>query len=237
MTVSDYLVCGMGLPAIESPPVPVPENTRCALEGTPITTGYSLWDIIPDAAGEFIEMLHGNLSGYLSENAARAFKGTWNMGSWLIFEDGTGFHPLISREEAEKQDRPCWSDLARLVWRERQGTGVLCILTTDVKKRVWPRARVDVLSDATLVYLHDPEQNCSGVISLNWGEMLQMLDFLESILAKGFNKPTLGRNLLSDIKTAMIVGLQQTIDWEKRLSGMRHQPEYQFAYVISQRKK
>ena len=34
MTVSDYLVCGMKLPPLEQSPVPVPEHTRCALEGT-----------------------------------------------------------------------------------------------------------------------------------------------------------------------------------------------------------
>lgn len=236
MTVSDYLVCGMKLPAIGNP-APVPENTYCALEGIPITTGYPIWDIVPEAAGEFLEMLHGNVSGYLSENAARAFKGTWNMGSWLIFEDGTGYHPLISREEAKKQNRPCWSNLARKVWQDRNGQGVLCILTTDVKKRVWPRARVGILGTTTPVYLHDPEQNLSGVVIIDWKNMLEKLDFVEELLNSGFNKISIRRSLLSDLKTTQSVGLAKTIDYENKLSALRARPEFQFAYVISQKEK
>lgn len=236
ITVTDFLVAGMNPPELENPPTVLPEGTRCALEGQAITAGYAVSEIVPDSAGEFLDMLRGGVDGYLSENAARAFRGTWNMGSWMIFEDGTGYHPLISREEALKQGRPCWSDLVRQVWAERRGTGVLCILTTDVKKRVWTKAGVGTLGDATPVYLHDPEQNVSRIVVVDWRAMLEVLDFVEALLAAGFNKPTIQRSLLSDLKTAQSIGLKQAIEWENRLVALRAQPEYQIAYVISQRK-
>jgi hypothetical protein len=112
---------------------------------------------------------------------------------------------------------------------------VLCILTTDYKKRVWTRSRVGVLSEFTPVYLHDPEQNCSGVVVINWRVMLNRLVLIEHLLDVGFKKPVIQRSLLVDLKTAQRVGLKQVIDWENLLVGMRPQAEYQFAYIISQR--
>ena len=235
MTITSYIVQGMSIPPLEKAPEPVPAGTRCALTGEPIERGYLVWDIINNTVGEYLDLLGGQPTGWISEDTARAFKGSWNMGSWLIFEDGTGYHPLISREQAEAQERPCWSDLVREVWPAREGEGVLCILATDVKKRVWPKARLGFLGRSTPVMIHDPKLNLSSVLRINWTRMVEVLDMVEEIYALGFAKPNIRENLLRDLKRSSVAGYSKTIAWERELMGLRATPEFQMAYLIAQK--
>lgn len=235
-TVSNFLVRGMNLNPVDIQPKIFDKPTFCAMDGIEIKQGYPIDKVVPASVGEYIEMLNGEITGYLSEDVARAFKGTWNMGSWLIFESGEAYHPLISRTEAEKQGRPCWSDLVRSL-SKKKGEKILLILTTDVKKRVWTRARIGVLGGSTIAYLHDPEQNISNNLIINWENMIEVLEEIESILTLGYNKITLSRSLLSDLKTSTKIGLKDAITLEKKLSVIRSTPEFKFAYVISQKKE
>ena len=90
-TVADYLVLGMEIPPLKMEPISVPDGTYCIITGVSTWVGYPAADIVPDAAGEFLDLLPGGVGGYLSENTARAFKGSWNLGSRVIFEDGTHY--------------------------------------------------------------------------------------------------------------------------------------------------
>jgi hypothetical protein len=238
-TTADYLVAGMQLPALDEAPQGAPTGARCALTGVAIERGYPVADIVPDSAGEFLDMLAGGVdgAGWFAPNVARAFKGTWNMGAWMIFEDGTGYHPLINRAAALEQGRPCWSQLVRDVWRDRRGMKCVCILTTDFKKRLWPRARVGVLGEATPVLLHDPDQHVSGPVTINWQVMLEALDLVERAHTAGFSKPGIAQSLLREWTTAQATpgGLRETMAWETQLQQRRGTHEFAMAVVIAQR--
>lgn len=230
-TVAEFLVAGMKLAALDSAPMRLPVGARDMISGQVIEMGYNLWDIVPDTAGEYLDLL-GGTAGYLSEASARAFGGCWNMGSWMIFEDGTGYHPLINRQAAREQGRPCWSELARQVWRERQGERMVCIVTTDFKKRLWTRARVGVLGKNSDVYLYDPEQNIGGNFKLNWEVMIEYLDAIEGIYNAGHSKPAMMDNLLREWQKT---GLAQAGRYEKTLAAMRGTPEFAFSILAAQR--
>ena len=234
-TVAEYRVKGLRLAPLDEPPGKLPDGSRDVLYGHPIDIGYSLWDAVPKSAiGEVLDTVRGQAQGYVADETARAFKGCWNMGSWLIFEDGTGYHPLINREAAQAAGRPCWSDLTRLVL-ERFGQKCLCILTTDVKKRVWPRARVGVLGKRTDVFIHDAELGLSSVFPISWKPMVKWLDFIETLYQSGFSKTAINNNLLREIKTAQAIGLTQTIRFEQQLSAMRGRPEFAFSLIVAQK--
>ncbi|MCI0549404.1 MAG: hypothetical protein L0287_00460 [Anaerolineae bacterium] len=233
MTVTDYLVNGLQIPPLDEPPKPI--TASCAITGVPITQGYSVWDIVPDSAGEYLDLLHGT-NGYVSETAARAIKGTWNLGSRIIFDDGTHYHPLIARDK--KGERPCWSDLVRHLWNEKRGESVLMILTTDVKKRVWHKARIGVLGRATPVMIYDiTDSGLSSVQVIDWVVLLEILDVVENIYSMGFSKNGIRYSLLREWSRVQSFGTRQVIDLDNQLKPLREKTEFSMAVLISQKKE
>ena len=234
-TVADYLVFGMEIPPLKTEPISVPDGTYCIVTGVSARVGYPAADIVPDAAGEFLDLLPGGVGGYLSENTARAFKGSWNLGSRVIFEDGTHYHPLIARDP--KGERPCWSDLVRDLWPTRRDENVLMILTTDVKKRVWHRARIGTLGETTPVFIYDVvDSGLASVQIINWPVLLETLDFLEKVYGMGFSKNDIRQSLLRKWSRVQSFGIRQVIDLENRLKPLRATPEFAMAIIITQKK-
>jgi hypothetical protein len=235
-TVSKFLVRGLGCPPLDTPPVELPEPGYCAVTGEPLAIGYRAMDIVPAAAGEFLDMLGGNVTGWLSEATAIAFKNTWNLGSRLIFEDGTHYHPLINRSAAQKQDRICWSDLVRSIWPERANQRVLIIVATDCKKRVWHKARIGTFGTRTAVYLHDTELvNASASLWIDWQRLLSVLDFVETVYTAGFSKRGIVGGILSETKAVSAAGLARVIAWEKELRDLRSLDEFKIAIIVAQK--
>jgi hypothetical protein len=231
MTVADFLVCGLGL---ELPPE---LDTGCAITGEHITEGIPWGRVIPSSTGEYLDLLHGMALPYMSLSAAAAFKGSWNMGSRLIFEDGTHYHPLISAESAATDGgRPCWSDLVHQVWPARQGQRCVCIVTDDFKKKIWPRATVGALGGNTPVYLLDAKRHVSRNLSVNWPTLIATLDFVEKVYVAGFNKRAITDGLLSDYKS-FSADPRTAMDFEQRLTALRPTPEFAVSVLIAQKKE
>jgi hypothetical protein len=238
MTVADYLVKGMNLPPLENPPKIVNHTKRgnCVITGLPITEGYEIWDVIPDSVGDFLDLLPNGTTGCISETAARAIKGTWNLGSRIIFEDGTHFHPLIARDK--KGERPCWSDLVRQLWQERRGQSVLMILTTDPKKRTWTKARIGTLGSATPVMIYDvSDSGLSSVQVIDWVVLLETLEIIEKIYSMGFSKNGIRFSLLREWSRVQSFGTRQIIDLDNKLKPLREKTEFAMAVLIAQKQE
>ena len=233
LTVADLIVRGLDLPPYDGKAKPHDcPGALCAITGKPIDSGYRAQEIVSNNTGEFLALLHGDITGFVSEAAARAFKGSWNMGSRLIFEDGAMFHPLISGKD---ETRVTWSRLARDVWPSRAGERFVAIVATDYKKKIWPLARVGVLGDNAPVLLFDAGRNVLATLWVNWPALIKVLDTVESALTLGFTKRAVAQNLLADAKTTMSVGLNRTLDAEYRLVDVRDRDEFKIAIVIAQK--
>ncbi len=234
MTVTEYLVSGLKIPPLDEPPKPVTAN--CAITGLHITHGYPVWDIVPNTAGEYLDLLPNGTNGYVSDSAARAIKGTWNLGSRIIFSDGTHYHPLIARDKTG--ERPCWSDLVRQLWITKRGEPVLMILTTDVKKRVWHKARIGVLGSATPVMIYDvSDSGLSSVQVIDWAVLLEILDVVENIYSMGFSKNGIRYSLLREWSRVPLLGVRQVVDLDNQLKPLREKIEFAMAVLISQKKE
>ena len=233
MTPSDLLVSGLKLPPLEAALIYC-EGAVDAMFGTPIEYGYPVQSITTDATNEYLDTFRGQPCGYVSDNTARAFK-TWNLGSVLIFEDGTCYKPMISRESAMTQSRACWSDLVHAIWRKKQGQNCLCILTTDTKKRLWPRARIGPIGAATPVYLHDGDSNLSECVSLDWGDWAETLATVEAVYTLGWSKSAIRLGLTVDWKRAQLHGLSHTAALERDLAAQRARRDFLPALLIAQR--
>lgn len=236
LTVPDLMVRGMAIPELDKPAlVDCPPGAHCCITGEPIERGYVAQKIVPSAAGEFLELMGGDVMGYMSEMAARAFKGSWNLGSRFIFEDATHYHPLLNAKSAAKQDRACWSQLVRDVWPDKRGMRYVAILATDYKKKIWPRAVVGTLGEQAPILVFDASRNLLQNVTVDWRRLVEALDFVESVYTAGFVKPAIESNLLSSNKAVAENGLYQSIDWENHLKTLRGTPEFTVAAIIAQK--
>lgn len=240
LTVTSLIAGTHKLPPFPVPARDLPDGATCALTGESITLGYSLGDVTTDATNEFLDTFRGLGGGFVSESVARCFKAHPKNGcqilAFLAFEDGTLFQPLIARESAGSTGRPCWSDLVRDVWPARQGQRMAAILTTDTKKRLWPRARVGCLGPSTPIYLHDGDTHVSAPLRVDWPHLISVLDLVEDVYSLGFSKRTIRASLLQDYARARQVGFGACRALEARLHVHRGSPEFAVALLIAQRR-
>lgn len=243
-TPADLIAEGLGLSLSDGLQAEeVPAGTTCAITGQPIARGFRVADMVTDATAEFLDCFRGGVHGWVSENAARCFKnadpkkGNPTARSFLIFQGGPCYVPLINRAAAREQGRPCWSDLVREVWPERRGQICLAILTTDTKKRLWPRARVGALGSKTPVLLYDGEMALNEVRLIDWEALVDCLELVEEIYTCGFGKEAIAEGLFFNMTVAMKVGIDFTLRLEKRLVSWRARPEFAMALLIAQRKE
>lgn len=242
LTPPDLLVRGLGLGPLPNPPVEVPGGACCAVTGKLITRGYPVADMTTEATAEFLDFFRGGMNGYVAEETARCIKinaapsaGNPTARATMVFADGTYYNPLISTESAAKQERPCWSQLVREIWPARAGQPVLIILTTDMKKRLWPRARVGALGNSTPVLYYDSKSNGNEVFRIDWPEMLRVLDLVEEVYSKGFSKAAIVEGLPRAWKATLALGLGETIRWDRQLAFWRGSQAFQMAVLIAQK--
>jgi hypothetical protein len=209
--------------------------------GTPLAVGYPTADALSDATGEFLDLLPGSSTGWVSENVARALKGMWNAGSVAVFADGMYYHPLLSRESAQKQGRPWWSALVRAVWPERAGQQGVFILADNYKKRVWPRAEVGTLGAATAIYVHAGD--ISRVLYVDWVRLVATLDRVEEIAREC--QAALGKAWIITTRRALAesfweqplvraLGAQRVTELEREVAGLRGSVEFTISQIIFQ---
>lgn len=236
MTVAHYLVNGTQAPQLD--PVKfklrdLPPGATCFITGAQIARGYHVWDIVPNTTNDLLGTLHSG-DEWMSETAARAWKGSWNLGARLIFEDGAHYHPLIARKPAEKKNRACWSSLIRDIWPARRDENLLCIIATDFKKRIWFNARIGTLGQNTGVFVHDPPA-LSAMVYVNWEQLISTLNFVEMVYSAGFTKSAIRKSLLSSRKAIQKNGLKEMMQWEKQLQQIRNTSEFHIAQVVAQK--
>lgn len=236
MSVAQYIVNGLKLELnpklhkyIESE-----LNTVCAITGERITEGIPWCRVIPSSTAEYLDLMSGMVFPYLGLSAAKAFKGSWNMSSRLIFEDETMYHPYISIESAEKNERSYWSKVVRDVWPARQGERCLCIITDNYQKKIWPQARVGQLGINTQVLLFDSSRLHLQNLTINWEKLISVLDFVEVVYAAGFNKQAISKGLYI-CYAALTKHVQQALDWETKLIELRKTPEFAISLLIAQK--
>lgn len=240
LTVTDLIAEGLALAAVEGAPVPCPDGTVDAITGAPIVEGYVAHALAGSNTTEFLDTFRGNQAGYVSVNTARCWRAQNPRGdnrasrSILAFADGTAWLPMIARETAT-DERPCWSDLVRRVAADRMGQPCVVIVTTDQKKRLWPRARVGQLGPATPVYVYDSGQGLEGVLFVAWAELVALLDLIEPVYTAGFVKPQIGGSLLTALAKPP-VPLAQIVAWERDLRRVRTLSAFPLALLLAQRR-
>lgn len=237
LSVAQFIVDGLGLklsPKLREHIEDV--DTVCAITGERITHGIQWKHVVPSSTAEYLDLMHGMTFPYLSIAAAIAFKGSWNMGSRLIFEDGTMYHPYIAAKSAEESERPYWSELVRSVWPGREGQNCLCIVTDNFQKKIWPKAAVGSLGINMSVLLFDSGRFRLQNLTVDWQKLVETLDFVEEVYSAGFNKRAIANSLYQNY-AALIEHSSAVMEWEIRLADMRETPEFAISILIAQKEQ
>lgn len=241
VSVADLLAAAFPLPELRIPPEMVPAGTRCAISGRPLTTGIRVSDVTTGSTTEFLDQFRGGLYGYVSEAAAQCFrsadprKGNILARSLAVFDGEPGMLPLIARERAMAEGRPCWSDLVRSVWPRWRGRRCVLIISTDTKKRLWPRARVGALGGQTPVYYYDGPTAGNSTLYVDWPRLSACLELVEEIYTAGWPKAAIRTSLYC--AGSMAQGdLGRVKLWERELAEWRGRSEFIVTVLIAQRR-
>lgn len=236
MNAARFLVCGLKAKLPEKlEPYIERVSATCAITGDRITEGIQWRRAIPKSTSEYLDLLNGATSKYISIDAATAFAASWNLGSRLIFENGDAYHPLISSASAQKSSRVCWRDIIRKIWPQRRGQQCLIIVAGDFKKRVWPRARVGPLGEYTPVFLLDPVRHIACNVFVNWPRLIKTLDLIEDIYTIGFNKNAIAEGLYMQYEQ-FEKAPTATLEYEKQLKQYRSVDEFSIALLVAQKR-
>lgn len=122
----------------------------------------------------------------------------------------------------------------RAVWPERAGQRCLCIVASDYKKKVWPRATLGQLGTNTPVFLLDQERFVMQNLLINWQRLLTVLDLVEEVYSYGFSKQAIQQGLYLDY-TAFMAAPTLAQSWERALIELRHVAEFKVSILIAQK--
>jgi hypothetical protein len=241
--VADLLAAGYPLPELEIAVTDVPPGTRCVISGQPITRGVPVSAITTDSTTEFLDHFRNGLNGYISEAAARCYKsanprkGNILARSLAAIEGEPGLLPLIARDRARAEGRPCWSELVRDLWPRCRGKRAVLVLSTDTKKRLWPRARVGTIGSRTALYYYDAETAGNGTLWLDWPRLLICLDLVEEVYTAGYPKAAIRESLYTAGRITQSLGIGSVRQWERTIAPWRGSPEFVVATLIAQRRE
>lgn len=232
--VAAALVEAYGSAPLDEPPTPTGSSTLCAMTGVSIEAGYPLHKLISDATADIADTFPYRESGMVSVVAASAFRDGSLSGNLCVIIDSIahGLRPMVSRESATAQDRPCWADVLRTL---RPGQQTMIVLSNESKRRLWPRARLAPVGPAWSVYLHD--ETGSAPREISHARLIACLDLVEEIYAAGFSKPAMRRGLLAanNLKTIEACGWPESRRYEASLRAWRATQELAVALFVAQR--
>lgn len=245
LSPADILTKALNLPDLAKPPMIFPTLRYDAVFGQPIRRGYAVMDVTTSATTEFMDQFHGCPDGWIADTTARCYRskapddraplGRIALAT-IAFADGALWNPVINLASATPT-RPTWRDLVRALWPARAGQQCVMILTTDPKKRLWPRAQVGVLGAHTPVLVHDNEIGVSRILWVDWPQLLTALDMVEQVYRAGFSKPAIRESLWLGRQAVQHNGILATRRLEEHLAAWRACSEFTIAVLIAQKEQ
>lgn len=137
---------------------------------------------------------------------------------------------VISMESVVACKRP-WRDVLADIVKREASTPVTGVMTTDVKPRLWPRARTATVGRFGL-YIHCPDYDVSEWRNFNLAECVAITETLRPMLAAGFAKASLWFGLFRDHNRTGKT-LAASWAWESELIKLRASPAFLPALIAA----
>ena len=226
LTVSGMLWRAMGMPAPKWELEPV--QGLCGTCGQPITAGVPQKAINSPTFAQHADYL--KYGTHVCAACAYLYgMGRSRPGNFLVVGERV-YWPVIS-QDAETEERPSWLRVIREVARMDPRLPAAGVLTTDVKPRLWPRARAVTLR-AFGLYVHAPEYDVSEFRELDLFELERVALEIVEALRLGFTKADVYHGLWRNYKRMKKHG-KAGVELEKTLAGLRQKAEFVPALVIA----
>lgn len=225
-------------PALKRPPIPI-EAGYCAFTGEPITTGYHISSVITSATSEVSDTFRYP-SESVSVEVAELFRAQTLLRGNLLFLENELLQPMVSRESAKNQNRPCWRDL---MFEIEFGTPCVAVFTDESKRRLWPQAQYCSFGEHWRPFVNGSvakfgktfqSPQISRTLSVDVLHIQSCISLIESVQSKGFTKHGIYRGLLHESNHVEQVGYHSAIAMEKALRRWRDKDEFLLALFISQ---
>ena len=210
---------------------PVPGGERCALTGAELATGVQVRSVITPAQSEIME-LNDRVDGWVHPDVATAVKAysprsDTRPNKSILWVAGQGhWQPYVEARD----DSPAWSNVVRRVWPAGDGQPCAVVYNADFRRRVWVRARVGALGQATPVYIHDMSMGISTTRVVSWPRLIECLDVIEEIMAYGIPK---GR--IAECLVGAGDDLPGSREWPRRVADWRRRDEFVLALKWARR--
>lgn len=228
-TLPSALARAFALPALTLPTEALTTPVVCPFALTPVTEGVPVARLVTDATADVATTFRG--ASHVSVDGARCFGAPRDLKGNLAAVNDTGLRPFIARSSATPE-RPAWTDLVRLL---RRGDSVVLIVSDEVQRRLWPQARIGVVSDTGYPVLLTTGMR-TRLLTVRHAQLLDCLATVEAAYAR-WSKAAMANGLLSyryqeQIRT---VGLAQARADEATLAPWRGSDEFDLSIVIAQK--
>lgn len=137
---------------------------------------------------------------------------------------------VISLESVVEGKRP-WLEILRELASMPLDTIVTGVLTTDVKPRLWPRARLCSVGNFGM-YVHCPDYDVSQYIDFCLRDLLAIIEIMLKPLHAGFSKSSIYYGLMRDYQR-FAKSPDETLRWECKLKEFRSNPAFLPALLVS----
>lgn len=154
-------------------------------------------------------------------------------GNYIATPESMEF-TVISMDSVVASKRPWAIVLAELAGLPK-ATPVTGVMTTDVKPRLWPRARTATIGRFGL-YIHCPDYDVSEWRNFDLSECLGIIEAISPMLAAGFSKASLWFGLFRDY-TRTAKSIDAAWAWESQLITLRASPAFLPALIAAGVKK
>ena len=152
----------------------------------------------------------------------------------LLAYRGKVYFPLIAANpELNTPERPTWANAIRDI---DPALPRVCVINTDPKKRVWPRARI-TSGDAISILIHDNSRTISDNVNCSLSKLKETINLLEDVYTLGFSKASMEGSLFSILKQVKLVGFDKTQQLENKLKILRLTPEFLPAVIVCQKRE
>lgn len=198
-------------------------ETVCALCGQSVSRSVLVSTLVKTSTSDIPDTFRGER---VCGDCAAVFADSRFTGNFLV-ADGAGLRPVVSLSSATPE-RPAWRALVRQL---APGVETVAVVTSNAKRRLWPRAVVSAYGSRWRPLFVDGRTD--RLLTLERAALLDCLDLVEAVYAFGFPKAVIGDSLYKAGKSTLdFAALRQ---YEAALQSWRARDEFILSLFIAQK--
>lgn len=200
----------------------------CGVCGATDTQGIALKELIKSSTSDIPDVYKsGSVAACMS--CAACLQASGVMISNLFACEDYAYRPMVALSSADYV-RPAWRDLLRGLLI---GTECVAIITSNTKRRLWPRAEVSIYGNAWRPLFVDGD--IDRALTINVPVFLDLLNLVEKIYALGVSKKAILESLLFNRIVAPQLSIENLLSYERQLAPFRDSDELVLATFIAQK--